>query len=96
MVHASWPRRPFSCDREERRVHDCVEETLEHEEGHVSEKLKPIDAFTFDEAHTVASVEGKSTSTRPPKDNWRYVELSVDSSAVDSDGDPKSFPENMV
>ena len=54
-----------------------------------------IAALTFGKAHIVASAEGqtKSTPAKPPKRNWRNVELLVDSGAVDDVGDPKSFPE---
>ncbi len=54
-----------------------------------------IDALTFDKAHTVASVEGKNVPNKAPKNNasWRYVELLVDSGAVDNVGDPKSLLE---
>ena len=53
---------------------------------------KSIDALTFDKLNTVASVGGTSASPDSIK-NWRYVELLVDSGAVDNVGDPRAFPE---
>ena len=54
--------------------------------------IKPIDALTFEKANTVASIGG--TPAAPDKmKNWRYVELLVDSGAVDNVGDPRAFPE---
>ena len=48
--------------------------------------------MTFDRANTVAS--GGGTPAAPDKmNNWRYVELLVDSGAVDNVGDPRAFPE---
>ena len=52
--------------------------------------------MTLNKAHIVASVEGKSMPNKAPKDNWRYVELLVDSGVVDNVGDPKSFPEYRI
>ncbi len=52
----------------------------------------PIGALTFDKANTVASIGGEVAA--PEKmNNWRYVELLVDSGAVDNVGDPRAFPE---
>ena len=52
----------------------------------------PIDALTSDRANTVASIGGEPAA--PDKmNNWRYVELLVDSGAVDNVGDPRAFPE---
>ena len=65
--------------------------TKTEEENHTS-----IDALTFDKAHIVASVEGKSMPAKAPKDNWIYVEFLVDSGAVDNVGDPNSFPEYKI
>ena len=54
--------------------------------------IGPIDALTFDKINTVASIGG--TPAAPDKlHNWRYVELLVDSGAVDNVGDPRAFPE---
>ena len=54
--------------------------------------IRPIDALTFDKANIVASVGGEMAA--PEKmNNWRYVELLVDSGAVDNVGDPRAFPE---
>ena len=48
--------------------------------------------MTFEKANTVASIGG--TPAAPDKmKNWRYVELLVDSGAVDNVGDPRAFPE---
>ena len=54
--------------------------------------IRPIDALTFDRANTVASIGGESAAPEKMK-NWRYVELLVDSGAVDNVGDPRAFPE---
>ena len=54
--------------------------------------IKPIDALTFDRPNTVASIGGEQASPDNMK-NWRYVELLVDSGAVDFVGDPRAFPE---
>jgi hypothetical protein len=54
--------------------------------------IRPIDALTFDKANTVASVGGQAAVPETRK-NWRYMELLVDSGAVDNDGDPRAFPE---
>ena len=53
--------------------------------------IGPIDALTFDKINTVASVGG--TPAAPDRmNNWRYVELLVESGAVDNVGDPRAFP----
>ena len=62
-----------------------VNHTTRHDVSH-------IDALTFDKANTVASIGGDMAA--PEKmNNWRYVELLVDSGAVDNVGDPRAFPE---
>jgi len=54
--------------------------------------ISPIDALTFDKANTVASIGG-DTAAPEKMNNWRYVELLVDSGAVDNVGDPRAFAE---
>jgi len=54
--------------------------------------IRPIDALTFDKANTVASVGGQAAIPETRK-NWRFMELLVDSGAVDNVGDPRAFPE---
>ena len=53
--------------------------------------IRPIDALTFDRANTVASVGGQTATPEKVK-NWRYIELLVDSGAVDNVGDPRVVP----
>ena len=53
--------------------------------------IGPIDALTLDKINTVATIGG--TPAAPDKmNNRRYVELLVDSGAVDNVGDPRAFP----
>ena len=46
----------------------------------------------FDKINTVASIGG-TPAAPDTMNNWRYVELLVDSGAVDNVGDPRAFPE---
>ena len=56
------------------------------------DNIKPIGALTFGRVNTVASVGG-APAAPDRMNNWRYVELLVDSGAVDNVGDPRAFPE---
>ena len=67
-------------------------QALEEKRGHSEHSTRPIDALTFDRANTVASVGGQTATPEEVK-NWRYIELLVDSGAVDNVGDPRAFPE---
>ena len=62
-----------------------VTSTAEH-------NTRRIDALTFDMANTVASIGGDRV-TPDNMQNWRYIEVLVDSGAVDNVGDPRAFPE---
>ena len=67
-------------------------QALEKKRGHGGHNARPIDALTFDRANTIASVGGQTATPETVK-NWRYIELLVDSGAVDNVGDPRVFPE---
>ena len=53
---------------------------------------RPIDALTFGRANTVASIGGDRVTPENMK-NWIYIEVLVDSGAVDNIGDPRALPE---
>ena len=65
---------------------------MEKKRRHKEHDTRTIDALTFDKANTVASIGGQTATPETVK-NWRYMELLVDSGAVDNAGDPRVFPE---
>jgi len=67
-------------------------QALEEKRRHNGPDTRLIDALTFDKANTVASVGGQTAAPEKVK-TWRYMELLVDSGAVDNVGDPRAFPE---
>ena len=65
-------------------------QALERKRSHNEHNARPTNALTFDKANTVASVGGEA-ATPEKVNNWRYMELLVDSGAVDNVGDPQAF-----
>ena len=65
---------------------------MEKNRRHKEHDTRTIDGLTFDKANTVASVGGQAATPEMRK-NWRFMELLVDSGAVDNVGDPRAFPE---